>query len=439
MKIEILDHFKEVLWEDDKSRFLVLQGGSGSGKSFAICQRLCYLFLTRSNMTIAVVRATMPALQKTVYQGKPSICQQLVDWNINVYSNGWLNQTKNELRNPLNGSVIYFLGLDDPEKIKSMNLNYVFIEEATELNPDKWSQLNFRLRNANPYGINQMFIAYNPISYYNWVVQMFVVAPADIIKKNTHVHFSNFSQNKYIDVENLETLFADAERSEEVYRTYITGIPGMPIGLIYPNIKFAPNNMWDEEVWNVKPYYGIDWGFIDPMVLVECREYKDKIYVRCRYYKTHQITSDLIQFMKDIGVNSSHMVYYDSASPEKGQLLLKDGFTAFPAVKNIDAGIMFLKKYDIIVDTAGEAGEAAMFEVRGYTWERDKQDSNKFINKPIGTNNHFCDAIRYAVFSFHFRDSEFSVGNLDMEYLDKKMKESGIIDMGGCIDNGGIQ
>ena len=159
-------------------------------------------------MAFAVVRSTMPALTRSVYLGDPSIYKTLSDWGIPI--NSWLNKTEATIRNPINGSVMYFIGLDDPEKIKSMNLNYVFIEEATEINADKWAQLNTRLRRYNPYGKNQMYIAYNPISYYNWVVQMFVANPDPLIKEDSVVHFSNFTQNPYVSLENVRGWFARA-------------------------------------------------------------------------------------------------------------------------------------------------------------------------------------------------------------------------------------
>ncbi len=68
--IEILEHFK-FLWDgtSDPYRFVVLQGGAGSGKSKSICQRLVYMFLTYADINIYIVRANMPALKRSVYLG----------------------------------------------------------------------------------------------------------------------------------------------------------------------------------------------------------------------------------------------------------------------------------------------------------------------------------------------------------------------------------
>lgn len=391
--------------------------------SAAICQRLCYQFLTQEDMVFAVVRATMPALTRSVYLGDPSIYKTLSEWGVPV--DKWLNKTEATLRNPENGSVMYFIGLDDPEKIKSMNLNYIFIEEATEINADKWAQLNSRLRRHNKYGKNQMYIAYNPISYYNWVVQMFVVNPDPLIKDDTVVHFSNFSQNPYVSIDNMRSMFSRAMHDESYYRTYIIGKPGMPLGLIYPNFVFTASSTWPKEVWDVKPYYGIDWGYIDPMVLTECRDYDDKIYVRCLFYKTKVNTKDFIKFMEDSKISKTANIYYDSADAERGSLLMQAGFTAFKARKNINAGISFVKGFEVIVDSQGEFGQSAMDEIKAYTWETDPDDSSKFIEKPVGGYDHFADSCRYAIVTEHAYNRNFATASLDLS-IDDALRKGGI-------------
>lgn len=388
--------------------------------SAAICQRLSYLFLTRTDTIFAVVRSTMPALSRSVYLGDPSIVRTLRDWGIPIEK--WLNKTEKKITNPHNNSEIYFIGLDDPEKIKSMNVNYIFIEEATEINADKWAQLNTRLRRYNLQGKNQMFLAYNPISYYNWVVQMFAVNPDPLIKEDSIVHFSNFTQNPYVSLEDVKGWLVRASQDENYYRTYIVGIPGQPLGVIYPKIKFTPRSIWPEEVWEQKPYYGIDWGFIDPMVLVECRDYDNKVYVMCKYYERKKNTKEFLQFMESIKVPKSSNIYYDSADAERGSLLLQAGYTGFKAKKNINAGISYTNGFEIIVDSMGPYGQFAMDEIKSYTWKTDPNDSSKFIEKPNDENNHFCDAMRYAIVTEHMYNRNFSSTTIDLDINDRLRK-----------------
>ena len=425
----VLDAFREPFWERTE-RFIVAQGGGGSGKSHAMCQRLCYLFMNYDDIIIAVVRASMPILKKTVYFGDPSIVRTLRDWNVPV--DDWWNKTDTVIVNPHNKSEIRFIGLDSSEKIKSQNWNYCWLEEATELTLEKWSQCNTRMRRPNKHGQDQMFITYNPINIYNWVIQQFVVNPSDYIKENTFVHFSNFLDNPYLPKEAIISMMDTAEKDENYYWTYVVGKPGVPVGQIYTNFKFTPRDglyepnpdggepieilpPWPKELDDIEPYYGIDFGYVDPMVVTEFKEYNNTIYVRLRYYETQKTTNGLIEFLREIGVNSNHMLYCDSAEQDRIAQLGQEGFCPNNASKEIHAGIMFIKGQNIVVDSTGHLGEIARLETQGYMWDKDKDDPRILLDKPAkDQQDHFVDTLRYGPYTKHLRDVEFSTIPLDM-------------------------
>ena len=369
----------------------------------AVCQRVCYRFLTEPNLITLVVRGTMPALRKSIYMGDPSIVRMLSDWGVPI--SNWLNKTENKIINPDNRSEIWFIGLDDPEKIKSQNINLCVIEEATELSLEKWVQLNTRLRRPNDNNVpNQMYIMYNPISIYNWVLQLFVVNPSQYIKDNTLLSYSTFIDNPKASKENVLGWLDTAERDENYYWTYIVGKPGVPVGQIYPNFKFTPRNgvkdektgeylvdPWPDGVWKVKPYYGIDWGFVDPTVIAEIREFEKKVYIVCRLYKTEMTMAQIVQRLHDIGADGSSMIYCDSAEKDRINELSIAGFCPNKAAKSIHAGIVHLRQCDVIIDSTGEYGEAARTEIDAYSLAKDPNDSNKYLDEPdSSTPNHFC-------------------------------------------------
>ena len=410
ISLNILEHFKEALWESDM-RFIVLSGGAGSGKSYSLCQRICYMFMTMEDIQFAVVRGTMPALKRTVYLGDPSIIGMLSSWGVPI--DKWLNKSDTTITNPNNKNQIRFIGLSDPERIKSANFNYIWIEEATELNVTKWRQLDTRMRRYNPYGPNQMFISYNPISYYNWAIQTFVVNPGGL-KDKVHTNFSNFTQNPYIKIEDVDSWFLSSEVDESYYRTYITGEPGMPLGQIYPNITFSPHQTWPNEVWSNDPYYGIDWGYIDPMTLVECRNHDGVVYARCLYYKTRKDADDLVTFMKRHKINFGAEIYCDHASPERIRRLIEAGFdNCRKANKDISAGISHMRTKSITGSNSGSNGDVFTQEVAGYSYMTDSNDSSRFLERPEEGNEHILDALRYAVVT-HDKDAEFAVGSLEL-------------------------
>ena len=411
--------------------------------SHSMCQRLCYLFLNYDDIIIAVIRESMPILKKTVYFGDPSIVRTLRDWNVPV--DDWWNKTDTTITNPFNKSEIRFIGLDSSEKIKSQNWNYCWLEEATELTLEKWSQCNTRMRRPNKHGPDQMFITYNPINIYNWVIQQFVVNPSPYIKENTFVHFSNFLDNPFLPMEAIISMMDMAEKDENYYWTYVVGKPGIPVGQIYTNFKFTPREglyednpeggepieiipPWPKELDDIEPYYGIDWGYVDPTVVVEVKEYDGKYYVRNLFYESGHTTNMIIEKLRELGINSNHMLYCDSAEQDRISQLGQEGFCPNNASKDIHAGITFLKGLDIIVDSTGKYGETAKLEIQGYMWDKDKDDPRILLDEPAkDQQDHFCDAVRYAIHTHHLRNTEFSTVPLDMGDGNKKKSSSEII------------
>ena len=58
-----------------------------------------------------------------------------------------------------NGSVLLFKGIDDPEKIKSIDgITSIWIEEASELTLEDFTQLDLRLRGVTEVA-NKSFLA----------------------------------------------------------------------------------------------------------------------------------------------------------------------------------------------------------------------------------------------------------------------------------------
>ena len=67
----------------------------------------------------------------------------------------------------VNGSQIVCMGLDDPEKAKSIpSITDIIVEECSEINFDKYSQLRQRLRGVGKLR-NQLVMMTNPISKAN--------------------------------------------------------------------------------------------------------------------------------------------------------------------------------------------------------------------------------------------------------------------------------
>ena len=85
------------------ARIKVHQGGTRSGKTYAICQYLIYrLTTTKKPLTISIVRKTLPALKRSVLRDFVSIATKL-----GIYYKGVHNKAENVFR--YNGSMVQFI------------------------------------------------------------------------------------------------------------------------------------------------------------------------------------------------------------------------------------------------------------------------------------------------------------------------------------------
>jgi len=106
------------------NRYVLVYGGAGTGKSHTVAQFLILNYIINyTGLYMLVMRKTNPSLRITVY---PLFLDLLNKFNIPYLVN------KSEQVVYCNDNVIYFKSLDEPEKIKSLNLNIVWLEETTE-------------------------------------------------------------------------------------------------------------------------------------------------------------------------------------------------------------------------------------------------------------------------------------------------------------------
>ena len=100
-KIECNIQFYQTL--NSNKRIIIHQGGSRSGKTYAICQWLIYLLTTeKERLIITVARKTLPALKGSVYRDFIEIAQQT-----GIYYFAEIN--KAELSFQYNNHVVEFI------------------------------------------------------------------------------------------------------------------------------------------------------------------------------------------------------------------------------------------------------------------------------------------------------------------------------------------
>lgn len=149
---------------DDNIRFVILNGGSSSGKSYSVAQTILIQTLLDGENTL-VLRKVGASIKNTIYE----------DFRVAARGLGVDNLFKfqqNTIKCAYNGAKIDFGGLDDPEKIKGIsNYKRVCLEELTEFDEVDFKQIRKRLRGKRG---QKVIATFNPISEGHWIKKKFI-------------------------------------------------------------------------------------------------------------------------------------------------------------------------------------------------------------------------------------------------------------------------
>ena len=341
-------------------------GGTRSGKTYAILQWLIVRAI-QEKQDITVVRKTVPSLKRTVMKDFKDI---LLD--IKYFNEDNFNQSERYYKFP-NGSIISFLNTDDPEKLRGVKSDILFIDEASEIDEESYFQLSIRC--SGP-----IILAFNPtISPYHWLRQM----------EECDRFVTTYKDNPYLPHEMVKAI-EDLQHKNPKYWT------------IYGKGEYAPN---DKAIFNFQIVdeipmceliaFGMDFGFAnDPTTLVAVHKQGDMLYMRELMYDTGLVTNDIIKKLEDFNVGKTTEIWCDSADPRLIEEIYRSGFNAKPVKKGPDSikfGIGVLQNYGICVD---KKSQNLINELYSYQWATDKH--GYVLDKPEGGLDHLIDAARYV-------------------------------------------
>ncbi len=387
MRKLVKEPFNNWIWnsiDDYSHRVEVYYGGAGSGKSFGALQKML-LKAMNSKRRVLVIRKVGATLKDSVFTLMKEL---IVSSGIGPYCR--VNKSDFEIELP-NASVFLFKGLDDPEKIKSIqSITDIVIEEATELTLDDYTQLNLRLRPNEPYP--QIYLMFNPVSKANWVYKYFF----ETCPEGAKIIQSTYKDNKFLAEDYCKELEAMAGRNPAYYRIYALGEFATLDKLIFPYVERRIISI--EETDGLPFWCGLDFGYTnDPSALTWGRydAGKHTVYITGEYHKKGMLNNEIAEKIRSLGL-SKEQIIADSAEPKSIAELRKEGIRVIAATKGPDSirhGLDFMMRHDIVVD---ERCPYTIEEFENYTWQKDRK-SGEYINAPIDDWCHHIDSIRYAL------------------------------------------
>lgn len=377
--------------DDYSTRIIVFYGGAGSGKSHFVAQRLVYKGL-KSVRKILVLR-------KVNRTTKASTFQLLLDTikQFGIYDMCSINRTDFTIVLP-NGTQFLCMGLDDPEKIKSITgLTDAWLEEATEFTLDDFSQVNLRIRDPKAEG-QEVILSFNPVSKANWCYLQFFAPNQELddFRKNVRVVHTNYLDNPHLPQEYIDTLLQMKKTNEAYYKIYALGEFGSLDKLVYNNWQVMD---FDPKTLKGPLLCGLDFGYTnDPTRFVAsilCQD-EGRIYIFKEWGGTGYLNDQIANAIKEMGFAKS-IICADSAEQKSIDEIKKAGVPRIkPCAKgkgSILQGIQKVQQFELIV---APSCKNTIEELSNYSWKKDK-NTNEYINEPIDTFNHCMDALRYSM------------------------------------------
>lgn len=371
------------------SRYFVITGGRGSGKSYSLNSFL--LLLTYE------VGHVMLFTRYTLTSAHVSIIPEFIDKieTANLADDFYI--TKDEIVNTKTGSKILFRGIKTSSGTQTANLKSLsgvttwILDEAEELtDEDVFDKIDFSIRAK---GIqNRVMLVLNPSTKEHFIYKRFfegkgVEAGANIIKEDTtYIHTS------YLDnYENLSESFISrinqmkVDNPTKYNHVIMGGWLDKADGVVFTNWKFGefnPNGL--------QTSCGMDFGFsVDPDTLTEVAIDKThkKIYVKEHIYSNGLQTHTLApMILSKVGKS---LIIADSAEPRLISDLKHLGVN-IQAVKKgtIESGVTRMQDFEIIVEP-NSTNIAKELNNHSY--------ADKGSKLYIDSYNHAIDGIRYNV------------------------------------------
>ena len=356
-----------------KERTVVNQGGTSSGKTYAIMQVLSFLAITDPRSVTTVVGQDVPNLKKGAYRDAMAIREGSATL-LALFP--YVNEGERIIK-CVNGSIIEFSSFKDAQDAKSGKRDYLFVNEANGIPYEVYWQLAIRTR-------KRVFVDYNPTARF-WVHDK-VLGRSDV-----RLIISDHRKNGFLTAEEHARIEGIEDR--ELWKVYARGLTGMIAGLVLTNYDIV-DGLPPRDEWKMS-CRGMDFGFTnDPTALEHVVEAHGELWIDEEIYSTGLTNPDIAERAKGQGITRDDMIIADCAEPKSIRELQAAGLWVVPSLKGADSivsGLDILKRYRLHI-TRRSVGMIS--NVQSYKWATDR-DGN-LTNKPEDCNNHGIDAVRYV-------------------------------------------
>jgi PBSX family phage terminase large subunit len=398
-------------------QFLAYYGGFGSGKSVVLCASIISQAVIHGGEYL-ISRHFMPELRRTTMKTFIEMLPKELIIDIRVAD------AEVHMKSAKGKAIIYFIGLDEPGKIDSMNLSGFAIDEASQTTEEAFLKLQGRLR--NPKGLRKGLLVGNPKGrdhVYRYFVSKAAVKPEARQKYKMIVAPS--TENRHLPEGYIEGMLSTYSK-ERIQRDVMGSFDSFE-GMIYSD--------FDRSIHVVEPFeipkgwtrvIGADHGFTNPAAaLFGAVDNDGNLIIYDEFYEREWLIEDICRkgIAPRAGTDKFAGMYIDPSTKAKrnqaGGRVYSDYSTYLEhlpsniplmiANNEVSTGIDRVKSFlrpnprtkkprllifSTCVNTLEEIGEYRWAELTA-----NQEGSKNQKEEPRKYNDHAMDALRYLVMS----------------------------------------
>lgn len=387
-------------------------GGVGSGKSVVLCGTILTQMIVHGGEYV-ISRLYMPELRRTTMKcfldmvpPELLIEHRVADAEIRI---------KSASGKP---AVVYFVGLDEPSKLLSLNLSGAGIDEGSEVSQEAFMLLLNRLRNKS--GLRKILVVGNPRGH-NWVYSLFVGKKGLKNPMNYRMILAPTTENTHLPegyVQNMLDSYSPERIKRDVYGSF-------------DSFEGQVFSEFDREQHAVRPFkipgnwerhIRIDHGFRNPAAFIFCAVNPEgEVYVYKEIYEREKLIKELVEMVKNnitktdkfqtVKIDPSTRARRGTSGASDYDEYVRHWPTALPPIglakNDVQVGVDRVKSYLkvhpkfkkpmlYIFDTCQNLLE----EISTYRYPelRPAEQGNKAEKEnPLKINDHAIDALRYFI------------------------------------------
>lgn len=411
-QVTVNNHFIDFI-QDWNYKFYFLVGGYGSSKSYHVATKLLLKLASEKRLAL-VVREVYDTIRDSCF----SLFEE-VALRIGIYDHLKFKTSPMQVVFP-NGSKIIFKGLDNPQKLKSINgVSIVWLEECSECKYEAYKELLGRLRHMQMS--NHIICSTNPVGTDNWTYSHFfkndennkIVLDDEILylnrivkTNNTYYHHSTCEDNAFLPQSYIDELNQMREYDFDLYRVARLGHYGANGEKVLPQFKVLEHDKVMDFANKCPSRYiktGMDFGFVTSYNAVIQMAIDDKnkdLYIFNEYYSKGKTDDEIA---KEIEEFKNFIIIADNAEPKSIAYFNRLGYKMKACKKFAGSRLANTKKIKRFKNIyCSDKCKHTIKELKNLTYKKDRRGN--IVEDEFNIDPHTFSAIWYGLDDYEVAD-----------------------------------